>query len=460
MKIQALNQIYFNKNIINKTQPTQTPIELSKRNIELSNHFYYPLNISFNGTQAAVYKNIFKYKPPCMYTGITMMDSKTALDFLNTVYKLKAKEIFAFLEEWEPSFLHHEFITKSGKDSYNIIKEQAQKTPDVSLKEVFQILKPKYEASLIKQQLIILDTLMAFSYSFPKEYMSDYKAIITEAKNRIVGKPVKLEFSVKEFKYKLEQIKKEYMTFKDRPSTNVINQLLRESKNFSSKNSKKTLKHQRKVLSKLHSILNHSHLHKDEALKNLIEDANLRLNDKKTLVPFTKKGFIHDLAKIIENVKDKDIKRAIMAIATKLPTSQDSSTSYIIKFASKTPDKFIYNLIWPIIATIEHIDPKSCGGAIDDISNFGGAAAKPNSDRHNMPFIEQIKRKPLTAQNSQKYLDWLISLAHNDILEKEGLDVSCVEMYKNQVETQSQGIITLDSSRLYKSGKFKKPELA
>ena len=50
---------------------------------------------------------------------------------------------------------------------------------------------------------------MAFSYSFPKEYMSDYKAIITEAKNRIVGKPVKLEFSVKEFKYKLEQIKKE-----------------------------------------------------------------------------------------------------------------------------------------------------------------------------------------------------------------------------------------------------------
>ena len=77
-----------------------------------------------------------------------------------------------------------------------------------------------------------------------------------------------------------------------------------------------------------------------------------------------------------------------------------------------------------------------------------------------MPFIEQIKRKPLTAQNSQKYLDWLISLAHNDILEKEGLDVSCVEMYKNQVETQSQGIITLDSSRLYKSGKFKKPELA
>ena len=114
MKIQALNQIYFNKNIINKTQPTQTPIELSKRNIELSNHFYYPLNISFNGTQAAVYKNIFKYKPPCMYTGITMMDSKTALDFLNTVYKLKAKEIFAFLEEWEPSFLHHEFITKSG----------------------------------------------------------------------------------------------------------------------------------------------------------------------------------------------------------------------------------------------------------------------------------------------------------------------------------------------------------
>lgn len=457
MKVQALNNIYFNKQI-SVQRPSCKQLQNDRKEIGLPTYFYYPVNINFEGAQAAVYKNLFKYKPPCMYTGVTMIDSKTALDFLNIVYKLKAKEIFKFLENWEASFLHPEFISKSGKDSYNIVKEQAQKTPDASLKEIFQTLKPQFEKILVKQQLAILDTLQAFSYCIPQDYQNDYKYLINEAKNRMIGKPIKLEFSVKEFKYKLEQIKSEYATLKDKNSVNAINLLLKESKNFSSKNSKKTLQHQRKVISKLNSMLNHSHLYKDEALQNLLEDARLRLNDKKTLVPFTKKGFIHDLAKLIENVKDKDIKRAIMAIATKLPTSQDSSSSYIIKFASKTPDKFVYNLIWPIIATIEHIHPKSRGGAIDDIANFGGAAAKPNSDRHSTDFIEQIKRKPLTSQNSQKYLDWLIDLAHNGILEKEGVDVSCVEMFKKQVEEQAQGLIKLDTSRLYENGKFIKPE--
>ena len=460
MKIQTLNQTYFNNTIRDKQKSFQTQPDLYKQDSEILNIFYYPLNINFHGAQAAIYKNLFKYKPPCMYTGITMMDSKTALDFLNSIYKLKAKEIFAFLEEWEASFLHPEFISRSGKDSYNIIKEQVEKTPEISLKEVFITLKPHYEKKLIKQQVAILEGLQAFAYGFPEEYVKDYKTVLSEAKNRMLGRPIKLEFSVKEFKYKLEQIKNEYATLKDKPSVKEINLLLKESKNFSSKNSKKTLKYQRKVIAKIESILNHSHLNRDEALQNLIEDAKLRLNDKKTLVPFTKKGFIHDLAKIVENIKDKDIKRAIMAIATKLPTSQDSSTSYIIKFASKPPDKYIYNLIWPIIATIEHLNPKSCGGAIDDVANFGGAAAKSNSDRHSLPFIEQIKRKPLTPQNSQKYLDWLIDLAYHGLLEKEGLDISCVEKYKKQVESQSQGIITLDSSRLYSTGKFKKPELA
>jgi len=459
MKIQVLNNIYFNNSTLNK-QNFQTKPSLVQKSVALQNNFYYPLNISFEGSQAAVYKNLFKYKPPCMYTGITMMDSKTALDFINNIYKLKAKEIFDFLKDWEASFLHPEFITKSGKDSYIIVKEQAEKTPDLSLKEIFKLLKPQYEKILVKQQVAILDTLEAFSYSVPEEYLGDHKSIISEARNRMLGKPIKLEFSVKEFKYKLEQIKKEYATLKDKKSVNFINLLLKECKNFSSKNSKKTLIQQRKVVNKLTSMLNISHLQNDEALQNLFEDARLRLNDKKTLVPFTKKGFIHDLAKNVENVKDKDTRRAIMAIATKLPTSQDSSNSYIIKFASKTPDKFVYNLLWPIIATIEHILPKSCGGAIDDIANFGGAAAKPNSDRHSITFIEQIKRKPLTQQNSQKYLNWLIDLAYAGILEKEEIDISCIESFKKQVEEQSQGLITLDSSRLYKTGKFKKPELA
>ena len=91
--------------------------------------------------------------------------------------------------------------------------------------------------------------------------------------------------------------------------------------------------------------------------------------------------FLYDLNEAIVDLPDKELKKVIMTIASKLPTSGDSSTSFIIKYTSKTADKLVYNYLWPIIATVEHIWPKSIGGPKTDVSNCGGACAKINSDR-------------------------------------------------------------------------------
>ena len=49
MKIQVLNNIYFNNSTLNK-QNFQTKPSLVQKSVALQNNFYYPLNISFEGS--------------------------------------------------------------------------------------------------------------------------------------------------------------------------------------------------------------------------------------------------------------------------------------------------------------------------------------------------------------------------------------------------------------------------
>ena len=462
MKIQTSQNWQISKFSHYKTSPREnkTPIKECK-NLELQNSFYYPMNINFRGeADLEGLKRLFSHGLPCMYTGVEMLDSKVALKFLSTLQRVSSKTVFEFLSKWEKSFLHPEFVTESAKESYYIIKEKAEEMPDSPLRDVLQALKPQYEKELVKQQLGILNTLQSYSYSLPEKYVENYNKLLENNSNRIMGKPITLDFSVKEFQYKLEQIKNEYQTMRDKTSVSIINMILKGSKDFSAKTNSQNISKQRKTLIKIEGILNRSPLNKDEALRNLFDDSRLRLNNKKTTIPFSKKAFLYDLGELIEDLPDKDLKRVIMTIATKLPTSGDSSTSFIIKFASKTPDKLIFNYIWPIIATIEHIWPKSIGGPKTDISNCAGATAKQNSDRQSTLFIDQLKRKPLTPIYTQRQLDRLIKYALNGIFEKENVPISYIEGYKKSILERSKGAVVLDTSKLYETGKFPKPELA
>ena len=99
------------------------------------------------------------------------------------------------------------------------------------------------------------------------------------------------------------------------------------------------------------------------------------------------------------------------------------------------------------MASIEHIYPKSCGGA-DALNNFGGACTKENSDRQNLPFVSQLMRKPETKKNCQKYIDRLIELANAKVFKKNNFSIKYIYDFKNTIKAQSQGIIDLDISKL------------
>ena len=107
----------------------------------------------------------------------------------------------------------------------------------------------------------------------------------------------------------------------------------------------------------------------------------------------------------------------------------------------------MYRLLWPFMASVEHIHPKSCMG-IDAMYNFGGATTRANSDRQNIPFTEQIKKVPHIKQYCQKYVDRLIELANNGVFASNHISVKYIKDFKRTVFVESNREINLDISKL------------
>ena len=81
------------------------------------------------------------------------------------------------------------------------------------------------------------------------------------------------------------------------------------------------LKIRKKVVDFLDIILKTSVLKDNVDLRNLIDVSKSRLTKEEIIVPFSRKSFIYDLAKLIEGLDEKTQEKFILT-AQKLPTSQ------------------------------------------------------------------------------------------------------------------------------------------
>ena len=229
-----------------------------------------------------------------------------------------------------------------------------------------------------------------------------------------------------------------------------MNKLLKESKRLANSTNKKTIHHQKRIIRFLEQIQRKSILKNHEQLKELINISKSKLNNEEIIVPFTRKSFIYDIVRIIEDYPNSEIQDRIISTAQKLPTSQEYLSAYILKIATEQPDKIGFRLIWPSLASIEHLLPRSCGGK-DIMSNFGVATTRENSERKSIDFTEQLKRKPDTPQNCQKYIDKLIQLYHDGIFELMGIHSQYIYDFANTIYVQSKGLVKLDTSAMCSS---------
>lgn len=404
--------------------------------------YVYPISFTSIGNSSKL-RLLFGYELPCMYSGITMIDPKVLTKFIkNQTFLRTASQVMDVLEPYKDSIIGIE------ANVLDIIRERAKIHPDKNIQEILKEVEPVFKRRLRKKQAPIFHELVEASHELPEKYQYKFKKLMQETDKKLNERPIIIPFSSYEFKYKLSKIKDDILKGEDIKAKKVMNKLIKESKRFSSSTNSRTIDNQKKVLGFLDYILKKSVLKNNEQLKSLMETSKSRLTKEEIVVPFSRKSFIYDLAKIITDLPDQRLQEKLITIAQKLPTSQESTSAYILKTVAEPPEKIGHRLLWPSLASVEHILPRSCGGP-DLLSNFGGATTRENSMRKNIDFVAQLKRRPMAREYCQKYVDRLIELYHQGVFARHNISPKYIVDFKKTIYTQSKRTLDLDISKLY-----------
>lgn len=273
---------------------------------------------------------------------------------------------------------------------------------------------------------------------------------MTETYKRVNKRPVFIPFSAYEFKYKLAKIRDVVANEHDLKSNKVMKKLIKESKKLPNVTNKETKPEQKRVLGMLDWILKKSVLKDNPELKELISTSRARLTKQEVILPFSRKSYLYDLHKIVENIPDEKVRTKIMDEAFKLPTSSQDFSAYLVKLSWESSDRIASRILWPYLASVEHIVPRSVGGA-DTMFNFAGATTRENSLRKSIDFTQQMKLRPDTPKYCQQYVDKLIDLYKDGEFAKNNVNPKYIEDFKKTIKKVSKGQIDLDISKYYEA---------
>lgn len=405
-------------------------------------HITYYYSDNNHGNNISKVRQLFQYGIPDMYSCRITIDPKTISKWLrNGMFSRPAIEVMAIFSNYPNSFIENEL------EIIKIITERAKIHTTMTMKEILQEVRPVFSRQLRKYQTPILHELWEEFEKLPEPYNSKFKKLLEKTDRMLNDKPVVIPFSSYEFKYMLAKIKKDVDNGTDLKAKRVMNKLIKESLHFSNHTNSDNISYQKSIFMFLNHIRKRSVLKNNEQLSELFKETKSRIDKKEIFIPFRRKSFIYDLAKIIEDMPDEKEKERLIGIAQKLPTSRQSLSAYILKCSTDTNDKIGYRLVWPSMATIEHIKPRSTGGT-DDLANLGIASAIENSDRKSTDFTVQLQLRPDTPVCAQKVIDRLIELYKDGIFEKIKLGVEYIKGYADTVYEQSGHSLKLNVSAL------------
>ncbi len=389
-------------------------------------------------------RKLFAYGLPCMYSGVIMIDPKELSRWLNSGLQDKpAPEVLKALEPYKDSFGGME-----GK-TLELIRERAEIHPDKNIKEILEEVEPIYKRKLRKVQAPIFHELQDLAENLPEGYKYNFENLMVETNNKLNERPVIIPFSSYEFKYRLYKINNYIQNGNNAKAKKVMNKLIKESQRFSSKTNPQTIDQQQRVLKFIDVIVKKSVLKDDPRLNELIEVSKSRLMREEIIVPFSRKQFLYDLIKIIDDLPDKELRDKMMSTAEKLPTSNEEFSAYIVKIASDPTDKILHRLVWGYLASVEHLKPKSEGGDRNNMANLGAARTVLNSERKSRDFTLWMEEHPEIRQNCQKYVDRLIELYQQGVFKKHDIDPKYILEFKNTIYELSNHALDLDTSKLY-----------
>lgn len=447
MKIRAItsNSFYHQGLMYEKTNNRYPEVYVAQSNIKSASSLrsmpvYYP--ISFGIQNSSKLRILFGFDLPCIYSGVTMIDPKQLTRWQKgRLFYRPAKDVLTELDKYPDSFVGME------KRFIELVRERSAMQPDLTIKDILNEIRPVYARRLRKEQYPIFQELMELSKQLPKDYRKGCDILMEDTKRKLYDKPVVVPFSSYEFKYKLTKIRDDISNGSDRKSKKVMSKLIKESKRLSNTTNPSTIEKQKEVIRFMEIILKKSVLKDNFQLIKLLEDSKARLNQEEIFTPFSRKAFLYDLAKLLNDLPDEKFYEKIILTGQKLPTSQESFSAYVMKLAHEQPDKVGHRLVWPSLASVEHLLPRSDGGA-DIMSNFAGATTRENSTRKSIKFVQQLKARPDTPKYCQMYVDRLIKLYHDGVFARHNISPTYITDFANTIYKLSEHRVKLDTSKM------------
>ncbi len=425
--------------------------------------------VSFTSNSAMSLKDFKKLGQcmTCLYTGKKMITSSQ----LNKMKKRgffngPISEVVKNLQGYKKRYLEPPEL-----EVFERIEKAAKETPDIDLPQLFKNWYVESRKNLRKVQKPKFDAIKTLGAELPPEYVEPFYNFMAIIDKKLYDEPIKREFSLKEFSYKITKItekmsdgnlknrllkllgmlQNENLNTNQKPLSSSFVKQVFDFKNIKTTGRKTALyeKNYRQyetnkdgvkiaIIEKMREI---AELKGYKKLQKLCEENIGMLEGIPVHIPFSNKAFVYDLSELLENMPNKELKQKMLDIAMSLPTSSRSADALILKFRDSDPDIIGDRLFNPAMVSIEHLKPKSEGGT-NSIANCALAKKQINSYRQSKPLWQILQLYPL--KNQQKYVDNLAKLVNRGNMSYEDAIA--------QVETiEREGHIILDKSKIKKT---------
>jgi len=162
---------------------------------------------------------------------------------------------------------------------------------------------------------------------------------------------------------------------------------------------------------------------------------------------FKRKKVIEDFDRFTNTINDPKIKKKIGKAIRELPTSDNSISAFVVKYASRTPEEIAMKLHRDDFATLEHIIPDSRGGRL-----VIWECSEDNAERGNSFIHEQLQNHPEMKTNLQNHFDRLIFLHKHEYSHETKAKQQMLKSYifslQNEYAIASGGALKPDISAL------------
>ena len=351
----------------------------------------------------------------CIYCDIVMFAEKT-LNRLKSTGTF-SKPIFGFVQDIFPYLKQ---LHESEKEVFKQITLMTFDKPDINLSEAIKILYPKANEALLQEQKPIIQEIAKLGKDLPYGWKSKFQSLMRITRYRLEDKSyIPPEFSGKEFTYKLKRMER---TIKDNviaqrilklaePLTHPIFKYSKEplTEKFTKKllmlleantNDIKSITKEDLQLAIINKIKDYATLIKRKDILYNCEIAENTIRKAPVKIKFSNRSFRYDLNEILEDMPNQELKKKMLDLAYKLPTSRTSPNAFITKYQYAASDAIGYNLLRPSLCTIEHLQAKSKGGA-NELYNYALACESCNNSRSNDDLSVFIA--PFPIQNQINY---------------------------------------------------------